>query len=174
MQFDDPEPASVELPARENGSDPHAQNARLRGRRRSRTVEAAELADLAIPLGAQAPSAARRLIEDCLVDRVASSVLETAQLLVSELVTNSVLHSGAAEGDDVIVRVHLWQDVCRLEVEDSGSGGPITALPPDPRRRSGLGLQLVQMLSERWGVVRGTDGPTRVWAQLSCARLSSG
>jgi hypothetical protein len=29
-----------------------------------------------------------------------------------------------------------------------------------------MGLNLVQMLSERWGVVRTAEGPTRVWAQL--------
>jgi len=28
----------------------------------------------------------------------------------------------------------------------------------------------VQQLSERWGLVRASDGPTRVWAQLHCGR----
>ena len=32
-----------------------------------------------------------------------------------------------------------------------------------------MGLNLVQMLSERWGVVRAAEGPTCVWAQLLCA-----
>jgi hypothetical protein len=30
----------------------------------------------------------------------------------------------------------------------------------------------VQLLSQRWGVVRTADGPTRVWAQLSCVPTS--
>jgi hypothetical protein len=28
----------------------------------------------------------------------------------------------------------------------------------------------VQMLSQRWGVIRPPDGPTCVWAQLPCSR----
>jgi hypothetical protein len=34
-----------------------------------------------------------------------------------------------------------------------------------------MGLNLVQMLSQRWGVIRPPEGPTRVWAQLSCVRV---
>jgi anti-sigma regulatory factor (Ser/Thr protein kinase) len=52
-------------------------------------------------------------------------VLETALLLVSELVTSSVRHSGVPEGEDVVVRVDLGRDVCRLEVEDPGRDGVI-------------------------------------------------
>jgi serine/threonine-protein kinase RsbW len=150
-----------------------AETARLSGFRRlpSRTERAGDagLAEVAIPLGIQAPGVARSVVAGCLAERVASPVLENAQLLVSELVTNSVRHSGAPEGDDVIVRVNLWRDMCRLEVEDHGRDGLIAPRPPDRFEGSGMGLNLVQMLSERWGVVRDGEGPTRVWAQLSCA-----
>ena len=104
-----------------------------------------------------------------MADHVSSSVLGDAQLLVSELVTNSLLHSGTPEGEDLVVRVHRWRGMCRLEVEDQGSDGMIAQRPPDPAG-GGMGLNLVQMLSLRWGVVRGPAGPTRVWAQLPCAR----
>jgi anti-sigma regulatory factor (Ser/Thr protein kinase) len=147
--------------------------ARLRGpRRRTADVDAhvngAELAEVAIPFGSAAPGAARAVIERCLADQVATSVLENARLLMSELVTNSVRHSGGADGDVVIVRVHLWRDVCRLEVEDPGSDGVIAPQSQGLGNGSGMGLNIVQMLSERWGVVRAGEGPTRVWAQLSC------
>jgi anti-sigma regulatory factor (Ser/Thr protein kinase) len=132
--------------------------------------EGEELGEVAIPLDVRAPGAARAVVVRCLADHVASSVLDDAQLLVSELVTNSVRHSGAPEGDDVLVRVHLWRDMCRLEVEDHGRHGVIAPGPPDRAAGSGMGLNLVQMLSQRWGVIRPPDGPTRVWAQLSCAR----
>ena len=49
----------------------------------------------------------------------------TAQLLVSELVSNSVRHSGMPEGEDLVLRVHLWADSCRVEVEDRGADGVI-------------------------------------------------
>ena len=131
--------------------------------------EGAELADVAIPLGIEAPGTARSIIARCLANRVAPRVVENAQLLVSELVTNSVRHCGAPKGHDVVVRVYLWRDRCRLEVQDPGRNGVITPRPPDPIRGSGIGLNLVQTLSDRWGVVREVEGPTRVWAQLSCA-----
>ena len=103
-------------------------------------------------------------------------MLETALLLVAELVTTSVRHSGVPEGEHVVVRVDLWRDGCRLEVEDPGRDGVIAPQPQDLRNGGGMGLNLVQMLSERWGVVRAAGGPTRVWAQLPHAaapRISS-
>jgi anti-sigma regulatory factor (Ser/Thr protein kinase) len=131
----------------------------------------AKLADVAIRLDVRAPRAARTVVVQCLADHVAPCVLEDAQLLVSELVTNSVRHSGAPVGDDVVVRVHLWRDVWRLEVEDHGrDDGVIAPHSPDRDAGSGMGLNLVQMLSLRWGVVRPAGGPTRVWAQLPCAQ----
>jgi len=135
-----------------------------------RHQERVELADVAIPRDLRAPRAARAVIARCLVDHVASTVLDNLQLLVTELVSNSVLHSGAPEGDDVVVRVHLWQDVCRLEVEDQGFDGVIAPQPPNRLAGSGMGLNLVETLSQRWGVIRPPGGPTRVWAQLPCHR----
>jgi anti-sigma regulatory factor (Ser/Thr protein kinase) len=156
---------------KEENSRLRAENDRLR--RPGRPVvgigdrQRTELAEAAIPIGIHAPRIARQVVADCLTDRVAADALETALLLVSELVANSVRHSGARNGDDVVVRVHLWGDHCRLEVQDPGRGGAIAPQPLQPVE-SGLGLQLVQTLSERWGVVQAAEGPTRVWAQLSC------
>jgi anti-sigma regulatory factor (Ser/Thr protein kinase) len=149
--------------------DLRAENARLHGLPRSKErLEGAELTEVAIPLDVRAPGAARTVVVQCLADHVPSSVLDNAQLLVSELVTNSVRHSGAPEGDHVVVRVHVWREMCRLEVEDPGRDGVIAPRPPD--RAADSGLNLVKMLSQRWGVLRPPDGPTRVWAQLPCRR----
>jgi anti-sigma regulatory factor (Ser/Thr protein kinase) len=152
-------------------SELRADNDRLRQYRRlesrdDRRVDGGESAEAAIPLGVEAPGVARSIVADRLADQVAPCVLETALLLVSELVTNSVRHSGVPEGEDVVVRVDLWRDGCRLEVEDPGRDGVIAPQPPDLRTGGGMGLNLVQTLSERWGVVRAAGGPTRVWAQL--------
>jgi anti-sigma regulatory factor (Ser/Thr protein kinase) len=134
-------------------------------------VEGAELASVTIPLDVQAPGLARTVVVRCLAEHVVSPVLENAQLLVSELVTNSLCHSGAPEDDELVVRVHLWRGKCRLEVEDQGRNDrAIAPRLPDRAAGSGLGLNLVQMLSERWGVIRPPGGPTRVWAQLPCGR----
>jgi anti-sigma regulatory factor (Ser/Thr protein kinase) len=139
-----------------------AENERLR---RSR-VDGGAPAEVAIPIGVQAPGVARSAIAQWLVDHVAPAVLETALLLVSELVSNSVRHSGVPEGEAVVVRVHLWREGFRLEVEDPGRSGVIAPQPPDLLRGGGMGLHLVHTLSERWGVVRAAEGPTCVWARL--------
>jgi anti-sigma regulatory factor (Ser/Thr protein kinase) len=125
-------------------------------------------AEVSIPLGDHAPGIARSVIVRSLGDHVPRSALDDAQLVVSELVTNSVCHSNQGEHGHVIVRVRLWRSTCRIEVEDPGWDGVIEPLTPDPKRGTGLGLNLVQMLSESWGIVRAPRGPTRVWAQLSC------
>jgi serine/threonine-protein kinase RsbW len=144
-----------------------AENARLRAREH---VEGADLADVTIALDGRAPGLARTVVASCLSDHVDPSVLDDAQLLVSELVTNSLVHSGTAECDHLVVRVHVWRDMCRLEVEDQGCEGVIAPRGPDLVGGGGMGLNLVGLLSRRWGVVRGPEGPTRVWAQLPCAR----
>ncbi len=119
-----------------------------------------------LPLELGAPGAARTVVADCLRGRVAASVLDSARLVVSELVTNSVWHSGASAGGVVVVRVKLTGTMVRLEVEDRGRGGVIAPRFPDLERGGGFGLNVVQALSERWGLERVAAGGTRVWAQL--------
>jgi anti-sigma regulatory factor (Ser/Thr protein kinase) len=149
-----------------------AENAQLRAddharrRRRSRARDAIEVR---LELDAQAPGAARSVVADCLGQRVATSEVDDAKLLVTELVTNSLRHSGAAAGDRVVVRVELTPGLLRLEVEDSGRGGMIAPRAADMESTGGFGLNLVQALSERWGVERVAIGGTRVWAQLARA-----
>src|SRR4051794_18235744 len=69
-----------------------------------------------LPCDARAPGAARIVVAQGLGDRGAAGVLHRAQLLVSELVSNSVGHSGAGAEDAVIVRVGLTRALVRLEV----------------------------------------------------------
>jgi serine/threonine-protein kinase RsbW len=132
-------------------------------------VEMSEPLQVVLPTDVRAPSAARNVVARYLGDLVAPSVFDNAQLLISELVTNSVQHSGVVAGEQLTVRVDLGQTWCRLEVEDAGHDGVIAPRPPDSARGSGMGLNLVQMLSERWGLERACEGGTRVWAQLSRA-----
>ena len=122
--------------------------------------------ELRLALDGHAPGAARSLVRDCLRARVKACTLDDAQLLVSELVTNSVCYGGTTAADGVVVRVDLTPGMVRLEVEDAGSGGDFGPRTPDPETGGGFGLSFVQSLSERWGVERIAAGGTRVWAQL--------
>lgn len=154
-----------------------AENAQLRvendhGRVRRRghgRVDDGEVVEARFALDVQAPGAARGVVADCVGERVPPAMLDDAQLLVSELVTNSVRHSGASPGDGVVVRVELTPSMLRVEVEDPGRGGVIGPGAAGGERGGGFGLNLVQALSERWGVEHVAVGGTRVWAQLARA-----
>jgi serine/threonine-protein kinase RsbW len=142
--------------------------ARGRGR-----VDAGEMLDVSLPLDVRAPGAARLVVTACLRDRVAASVIGDAQLVVSELVSNSVRHSRTGAAGVVIVRVAVTDTIVRLEVADAGRGGVIAPRPADLKGGGGLGLNVVEALSERWGVERIAAGGTRVWAQLPHAPLTA-
>jgi serine/threonine-protein kinase RsbW len=100
-------------------------------------------------------------------------VLDSALLLLSELVTNSVRHSHAPTAEGVMARLQLTRAMLRLEVEDSGHDGAIAARPPNGQNGGGLGLHIVQTLSDRWGVERSAHSGTRVWAQLARIPLTA-
>jgi two-component sensor histidine kinase len=112
---------------------------------------------------AEARRAVGRL-EPALPARVADS----ARLVVSELVTNSIVH-GVARGDGWIEVVIERRPRCvRIEVVDPASGGGRPVLRPvDPTSTSGWGLQLVDRLATVWGVETGMG--TRVWCEIPTA-----
>jgi anti-sigma regulatory factor (Ser/Thr protein kinase) len=135
-------------------------------------ADAAEAFEVSVLLDVRAPGAARSVVAS-LRGRVPESVLETAQLVVSELVTNSVRHCGASDGASVIVRVRLTDSIVRLEVSDPGCAGVIAPRAPDLEVGGGFGLNVVSTCSERWGLERIAAGGTRVWAQLAHAPAAS-
>ena len=145
-----------------------------RARVAGRVDAAGDALEAHVPLDVRAPSGARIVVAECLRDGVAASVLESALLVVSELVTNSVRHGGASAPGVVVVRVRLTETMVRLEVEDRGRAGVIAPRSPDLEGGGGFGLNVVQVLSERWGLERVAAGGTRVWAQLSRAPLRAG
>jgi anti-sigma regulatory factor (Ser/Thr protein kinase) len=156
-------------------ADLRAENDRIRGadRRLGGDRVAAPEAVVRLPLDVRAPGAARIVVGTCLRDRVRSGVLAVAQLLISELVTNSVRHSSAMTGETLLVRVALGRDTVRLGVENPGCGGVIAPRTPDVERGNGFGLNLVQSLGERWGVERAASDETFVWVQLRRAPIPS-
>jgi serine/threonine-protein kinase RsbW len=134
-------------------------------------VEGGEVLEVRLPVDHRAPGAARLLLE-VLRGRISPTVLEDAQLVVSELVTNSVRHSGASGEADIVVRVQLSGMSVRLEVADPGSAGVVGPVVPDWQRGGGFGLNLVCAVSELWGLERLAAGGTRVWAQIARAALA--
>ncbi len=90
-------------------------------------------------------------------------LVETCELLVSELATNAVLH--ARTPFTVMIE---RQPVLRVEVHD---GDPRPPHPRDygPEASSGRGLHLVEMLSQSSGTVTLPDGGKSVWFEMAWA-----
>ncbi|MGZ4639650.1 MAG: ATP-binding protein [Actinomycetes bacterium] len=91
---------------------------------------------------------------------------ETALLLVSELVTNAVLHARS----EVTVHLDATEERLRVQVDD--------ASPEPPVRREaqsdipgGRGLYLLDVLSEQWGVLTNGAGKS-VWFEVCHDRTS--
>jgi anti-sigma regulatory factor (Ser/Thr protein kinase) len=93
---------------------------------------------------------------------VPDTVLDDLKLLVSELVTNSVKHSGMGEEKPIVVKVEASGGRVRLEVADQEHGFSPAVRHPGPEVESGWGLYLVDQVADRWGQIPG-DG---VWAEI--------
>jgi anti-sigma regulatory factor (Ser/Thr protein kinase) len=95
--------------------------------------------------------------------------VDLALLLSSELVTNSVRHSGSAvPGGIVTVTVAVGDEIVRVEVTDRVGGGiPIlpSATSADDEAEGSRGLWLVDALAARWGYQRG-GGLATTWFEL--------
>jgi DNA-binding NarL/FixJ family response regulator len=111
----------------------------------------------------QSARAARRFVMQALSDYDEDGDLtDTVTLLVSELVTNAVVHAGS----DVEVMVRLTPSAARIEVTDAS---PQSVAPRDAAsdEDSGRGLALVGTLAQRWGVRPAPGGGKTVWFEVS-------
>ena len=111
-----------------------------------------------LPADVQAPALARQAVRRELHDSLGTDELADIQLMVSELVTNSVLHSAPRAGD-VTLEVDANHPI-RVMVSDRGDEFSLD----HGGGTGGWGLALVERLSDRWGLARG-DG-TRVWFEM--------
>jgi serine phosphatase RsbU (regulator of sigma subunit)/anti-sigma regulatory factor (Ser/Thr protein kinase) len=136
-----------------------------------------------------APAAARRFVRGALAEWTALATLPAAEILhdrlthdalvvVSELVTNAVVHAGT----DVEL-------LCRLESPADGAPGPLVVEVSDhhPARgvrdegaerpygtpEYGRGLRLVSALSEAWGITY-RPGVKTIWARLPVGGVGVG
>ncbi len=103
---------------------------------------------------------------------VSQDVLEAAELVLSELVTNA-LRVPVPSDRQVGVRIarSLAEGLLRLEVSDAGAGRPEVRAPGD-EETCGRGLLLVEALAHRWGVVEREGGIGKtVWVELKAPDL---
>jgi anti-sigma regulatory factor (Ser/Thr protein kinase) len=136
------------------------------GDARARTGAAAEphrVRRLVLPAEVQATGLARRVTREAVATWGVTHLDETAVLLVSELVTNAVLH---AKTPAAVLRLRLEtaEGCLRIEVQDADPSWPHPRTPAG-LDESGFGLVLVDALADKWGV-RDTPPGKTVWAEL--------
>ncbi|MET8179506.1 ATP-binding SpoIIE family protein phosphatase [Streptomyces sp. NPDC005336] len=153
-------------------------------------VRTSASARVSLPGNPLAASAARRFVRAALADwavrhvpaadRVTDRAVDEAVLLVSELVTNAVVHAGTA------VEVSCALDVpghggeppsLVVEVTDHHPTRVLRGEPPDaeegPECAGGHGLRLVAEIAESWGITYRRASKT-VWFQVSVAGAGAG
>ena len=86
-----------------------------------------------------------------------SLLLDDVVLMVSELVTNAVVHAST----EIEVHVRSFDGMIRVEVRDQDGRQPAQA-PLDLMATGGRGMALVDLLADAWGVLPHTEGKT-VW-----------
>ncbi|MFE5794360.1 ATP-binding protein [Streptomyces sp. NPDC056503] len=117
-----------------------------------------------LPARTESVSRARHLTEErLLLWGRGTEIRDTAALVVSELVTNAVLHTASSR---IVCELRQGADSVRIAVRDEGG-------PAGPRIRDcgaderGRGLLIVDALCEAWGAERTGHGTAQiVWAEL--------
>ena len=108
---------------------------------------------------------ARSRLQGCGVDPDAP-LAETLVLVVSELVTNAVVHTGSPAVLRLVFPVGADADrrPVRVEVADA-SDQPPQRRPTRTEATSGRGLEMVECLTDRWGWHPDGTGK-RVWCEI--------
>jgi anti-sigma regulatory factor (Ser/Thr protein kinase) len=123
-----------------------------------------------LPPERSAAARARHFARDvCLEWGLFGEVVDDVELLVSELVTNAVLHARSR---------------ARLTIEERGSRLRVSVADEsatEPRLRdygpesvTGRGILLVDRLSEQWGVEHDDGDGKRVWFEVGLSESSQG
>ena len=117
------------------------------------------MSTLELPRERSAPERARRAIDELVRACLAPDEQAAAYLLVTELVSNAVVH-GEGRIELSVARV---RDRVRFEVADEGERDSPSLHGPNFDTGHGFGLHLVDELSSAWGF---HEGSSHVWFEL--------
>ena len=117
--------------------------------------------DEMLPNDLRAPREARQAVARFLARSEVPQLIDDAQLLVSELVTNAVRH---ARGP-IAVRASFRDGFLHLEVCDNAADCPPLRRAAGPDDVGGRGMELVEKLATRWGW-SATEHSKVVWLDL--------
>jgi anti-sigma regulatory factor (Ser/Thr protein kinase) len=115
-----------------------------------------------LPRDDAASAQARAFIDEHFGELLSEGGCENAKIVVSELVTNAVVH-GAGR---ITLKTHWSDERLRVEVVDEGTGNAPAIREQGGDRSGGWGLRLVDALALEWGAYEGT---THVWVDMPAA-----
>src|SRR4051794_15361633 len=119
-------------------------------------------ASLRLPPDPQSAREARRFIaEFCTAAQLPEDFCFTAALMVSELVTNAVIHGRTS----ATIEVHRPPGTLRVSVRDDNPVLPAIGDHPKLTAESGRGMQIVSVLADAWGVEKLGSGKA-IWFEL--------
>ncbi len=121
--------------------------------------------------GEKAAGHARRVLAERLSADLPAAVLGDLQLLVTEIVANSVRHGGVGEDDEIDLRVDVRGERVRVELRDTGIQADPRLRTPDLGGGGGFGMLLVSRMSERWGVDHEPN--VVMWFELALQRVEA-
>lgn len=78
-----------------------------------------------------------------------AQVLLDAKLVISELVTNSVLHAGLSRGDLIDVALRRDTDHLTVEIDDGDGLHGEAGNHPEPSR-PGMGMRILDAVCDHW------------------------
>lgn len=116
---------------------------------------------VALPGQPESARAARGIVHEALAEHGAPEWAEVAELLVSELATNAIVHAGAPF--EVLIRVapqEVWVGV----IDPDAS--PVRRSRAAPDAPGGRGLMLVDLMASRWGTEPLAPHHKMVWFAL--------
>lgn len=123
--------------------------------------------ELTFPCDPRGPRVARATLRAVLVGHGLAELAYRAELLASELTTNSVRHTKGPAA----MRLHWLHPVLRVGVRDMSPDLPEPCLP-ERDAESGRGLMILDLVADRWGSCGIGDGPygrggKTIWFELT-------
>ena len=93
-------------------------------------------------------------------------VADDAELIVSELMTNALKAAGPLPDiEPIVLRLQASDEYLVIQIWDALSAAPAPR-PHAIDSETGRGLEIVSLLSDRWGFYHPDDGGKLVWAAL--------
>jgi anti-sigma regulatory factor (Ser/Thr protein kinase) len=131
----------------------------------SSEIQPDDVLELELEQTREAPSRARAAIAGFSENRdMDAATLATLTLLVSEVVTNAVIHPDVEPPGGIRLSARIAAGLIRVEVTDEGTG--FKPEPRDPAKSDrGYGLYLLEQQASAWGVDHGSGNT--VWFEMS-------